>query len=88
MKEKQTQEHRTSIKKRFIIFSAVLFLVIFIGGSAAFAFSMWQILHNTAGNELIQSREMGAVDYIKKPYDKDDLLRRVGKIVKQLAVSN
>jgi CheY-like chemotaxis protein len=25
--------------------------------------------------------EMGAVDFIKKPYDKDDLLRRVGRIL-------
>jgi methyl-accepting chemotaxis protein len=58
MKEKQTQERRTSIKKRFIIFSAVLFLVIFIGGNAAFAFSMWQILHNTAGYELEQTMEL------------------------------
>jgi len=58
MKEKQTQERRASIKGRFIIFSAVLFLVILIGGSAAFAFSMWQILHNTAGNELAQAMEL------------------------------
>ena len=29
-----------------------------------------------------QAREMGAVDYIKKPYDGEDLLRRVGKILK------
>jgi len=28
------------------------------------------------------AREMGAVDYIKKPYDKDDLLRRIEKIIK------
>jgi methyl-accepting chemotaxis protein len=27
------------------------------------------------------AQEMGAVDYIKKPYDKDDLLRRIGKIM-------
>jgi len=27
------------------------------------------------------AKEMGAVDYIKKPYDKDDLLRRVGKVL-------
>ena len=27
------------------------------------------------------AHEMGAVDYIKKPYDKDDLLRRVGRIL-------
>jgi len=29
------------------------------------------------------AQEMGAVDYIKKPYDKDDLLRRVGKVLKK-----
>jgi len=29
-----------------------------------------------------QAREMGAVDYIKKPYDGQDLLNRVGKILK------
>jgi len=58
MKEAQTGERRTSIKNRFIIFSAVLFLIIFIGGSAAFAFFMWQILHKTAGYELEQSMEL------------------------------
>ena len=58
MKEKQTQERQNSIKGRFIIFSAVLFLVIFIGGSATFVFSMWQILHSTAGYELSQSMEL------------------------------
>jgi methyl-accepting chemotaxis protein len=31
--------------------------------------------------DIQHAREMGAVDYIKKPYDKDDLLRRVGKIL-------
>jgi CheY-like chemotaxis protein len=29
------------------------------------------------------AREIGAVDYIKKPYDKDDLLKRIGKILKK-----
>jgi len=40
----------------------------------------------TASNDpkdIKHAHEMGAVDYIKKPYDKDDLLRRVGKIVKK-----
>jgi methyl-accepting chemotaxis protein len=32
--------------------------------------------------DIQHAREMGAIDYIKKPYDKDDLLRRVGKIIK------
>jgi len=32
--------------------------------------------------DIKHAKEMGAVDYIKKPYDKDDLLQRVGKILK------
>jgi CheY-like chemotaxis protein len=38
----------------------------------------------TASNDpkdIQRAHEMGAVDYIKKPYDKDDLLRRIGKIL-------
>ena len=58
MKKLQDQQRRTSIKSRFIIFSVVLFLVIFIGGSAAFIFSMWQIVHTNAGYELEQSMEL------------------------------
>jgi methyl-accepting chemotaxis protein len=33
--------------------------------------------------DIQKAHDMGAVDYIKKPYDKDDLLRRVGKILKK-----
>jgi methyl-accepting chemotaxis protein len=32
--------------------------------------------------DIKHAQEMGAVDYIKKPYDKDDLLERVSKIIK------
>jgi methyl-accepting chemotaxis protein/CheY-like chemotaxis protein len=32
--------------------------------------------------DVKHAREMGAVDYIKKPYDKDDLINRVGKILR------
>jgi len=58
MKEIQNQQRRTSIKSRFILFSVVLFLVILTGGSAAFAFSMWQIVHTNAGYELEQAMEL------------------------------
>jgi CheY-like chemotaxis protein len=33
--------------------------------------------------DIQHAREMGAVDYIKKPYDREDLIRRVGKILKR-----
>jgi CheY-like chemotaxis protein len=32
--------------------------------------------------DIKHAQKMGAVDYIKKPYDKDDLLRRVERILK------
>jgi len=35
--------------------------------------------------DISQAREMGAIDYIKKPYDKDDLIHRVEKILEKAA---
>jgi len=35
--------------------------------------------------DINQAHEMGAVDYIKKPYDKDDLINRVEKILEKAA---
>jgi len=35
--------------------------------------------------DIQHAQEMGAIDYIKKPYDKDDLLRRVENILKKIA---
>jgi methyl-accepting chemotaxis protein len=34
--------------------------------------------------DIQHARDMGAVDYIKKPYDKDDLLIRLRKIIKKV----
>jgi len=31
--------------------------------------------------DIQHAHEMGAADYIKKPYEKDDLLRRIGRII-------
>jgi len=33
--------------------------------------------------DIQHAHEIGAVDYIKKPYDKDDLINRIGKILKK-----
>jgi methyl-accepting chemotaxis protein len=54
----RTLSRRTSIKRQFIVFSAVLFLIIFTSGSMAFAFSMWQIIHTTIGSELSRNIEI------------------------------
>jgi len=35
--------------------------------------------------DINHAREMGAVDYIKKPYDSNDLINRVGKILEKAA---
>jgi methyl-accepting chemotaxis protein len=55
-------ERQTSIKRQFLVFSAVLFLVILIGGSVAFILSMRRIVHAGAGNEL---RQMAEIERIK-----------------------
>jgi len=36
---------------------------------------------STDPKDIQQAQEMGAVDYIKKPYDKNDLINRVAKII-------
>jgi methyl-accepting chemotaxis protein len=44
-----------SIKRKFIVFSVVLFLLILAGGSLAFMVSMRQIIHVNTDNELRQT---------------------------------
>jgi len=61
-----SRKRQASIRRKFIIFSSVLFLLIFIGGSAAFVFLMRQILHDSAGNELVQVVKIG--DYGLESY--------------------
>ena len=45
---------RTSIRRKFLVFSVAFFLAIFIGGSLAFIFSMRQIIRDSKANELRQ----------------------------------
>ena len=59
---KPAAERRTSIKRQFFVFSVALFLVILIGGSGAFIFSMRQIVHANASNDL---RQMAEIERIK-----------------------
>jgi len=49
-----SRKKQISMRRKFIIFSSALFLLIFVLGSAAFVFLMRQILHNNAKNELMQ----------------------------------
>jgi diguanylate cyclase (GGDEF)-like protein len=51
-------KHQTSMKRRFIIFSSVLFLLIFIFGSVVFIVLMDRIHYRNAGSELIQTIEI------------------------------
>ncbi|MDR0316702.1 MAG: cache domain-containing protein, partial [Treponema sp.] len=53
-----SQKRRTSIKRKFIIFSVCLFVIIFVGGSIGFTASMWQISHINIGNELAKAAEI------------------------------
>ncbi|MDR0290938.1 MAG: methyl-accepting chemotaxis protein [Treponema sp.] len=49
---------RSSIRHKLLIFSVALFLAIFIGGSVAFAVTMWQIVHASTGAELAKAIEV------------------------------
>jgi diguanylate cyclase (GGDEF)-like protein len=52
------RKHQASMRRRFIVFSSILFLLLFTLGSAAFIILMEQILHKNAGYELMQSVEI------------------------------
>jgi methyl-accepting chemotaxis protein len=54
----ETAQARSSIKRRFIVFSTILFLVIFGGGSGAFFVSISQIVHRTAEGDISQQVEI------------------------------
>ena len=52
------QGRRTSVKRKVIVFSISLFLIIFIGSSGAFVYFMNQITHTAVGYELAQEVEI------------------------------
>jgi len=51
-------KRRTSIRKRVLVFSAVLFALILIGGSIVFIIAMGQTVRSSTGYELVQSIEI------------------------------
>jgi len=53
-----SQKRQASMKRRLLMFSVMLFLFIFILGSASFIFLMGQILDTSAGQELKKSVEL------------------------------
>jgi len=53
-----TQSRQSSMKRMFILFSVVLFLMIFFLGGITFYFLMEQMLHRESGNELIRTVEL------------------------------
>jgi len=54
-----SRQRQISMTRRFIVFSAVLFLLIFSVGSAAFVILMKQILRQNAETELKRTVEIG-----------------------------
>jgi diguanylate cyclase (GGDEF)-like protein len=52
------RKHQNSMQRRFFIFSAVLFLLIFSFGSLAFIILMEQIQYNNAGEKLTKTIEV------------------------------
>jgi len=53
-----SRKHQTSMKRRFIAFSIVLYMLIFILGSMAFVILMGQFLHRNAQEELKKTVEL------------------------------
>jgi methyl-accepting chemotaxis protein len=53
-----SRKHQTSMRRRFIIFSSILFLLIFISGNVTFTILMDKIQYDNAGHELMQSVEI------------------------------
>jgi len=53
-----SQKRQTSLKRRFIVFSASLFILIFAVGSAAFIFLMGQMMQRNVSQELIKTVEL------------------------------
>jgi methyl-accepting chemotaxis protein len=54
-----SRKRQSTMLRKFVVFSSALFLLIFVLGSVAFVFSMRQMLHDNAGNELMQIVETG-----------------------------
>jgi diguanylate cyclase (GGDEF)-like protein len=53
-----SHKHQTSLRLRVIIFSSILFLLIFIPGSITFTILMDKIQYDNAGQELMQTVEI------------------------------
>ena len=53
-----SRKRQTSMRRRFIVFSAVLFLLIFIPGSVTFIILMDKIHYENAGQKLMQTIEV------------------------------
>ena len=53
-----SRKRQTSMQRRFIIFSSILFLLIFVFGSVAFIILMDKIQHKSDGYELMQTIEI------------------------------
>ena len=51
-------KRQTSMKRRIIVFSSMLFLLIFVLGSVAFILLMGRMLHDSAGHELMKTVEL------------------------------
>ncbi|MDR2596717.1 MAG: diguanylate cyclase [Treponema sp.] len=53
-----SRKRQTSMRRRFIVFSSILFLLIFIPGSVTFIILMDQIQFDNAGHKLMQTIEI------------------------------
>jgi len=69
---------KNPIKWKFIIFSSVLFIIIVIGGSLAFIFSMRQIVRTNATSELSQMLEIKRINLETYVKSEITIVRKMG----------
>jgi len=70
--------NRNPMKWRFIIFSSVLFIIIVIGGSLAFFFSMRQIIRTNTTSELSQMLEIKRINLETYVKSEITIVRKMG----------
>jgi methyl-accepting chemotaxis protein len=68
-----------SMRRKFIIFSVILYLVIFIGGSTAFILMMDRVLHANSGYELLRIAEYERLKLENHVNDKIALVQLMAK---------
>lgn len=73
------QMRSASMRRKFVIFSVLLFLIIFIGGSVAFTLNMGEVMRNNAAYELSKTLELERSKLVNQMNSEIALVRRLAR---------